>query len=77
MCLNCCRALSAYAYLGAHNLYIEETGRLVIYTQASFATPFTGSPSNYQGSTLLTLQRILACSFRPKNAETVHSIKVI
>jgi hypothetical protein len=31
-----CRALSAYAYLGAHNLYVDETGRLIILTQARF-----------------------------------------
>ena len=26
-------AVSSYAYLGAHNLYSEEDGRLIIFTQ--------------------------------------------
>ena len=26
-------AVSSYAYLGAHNLYSEEEGRLIIFTQ--------------------------------------------
>ena len=30
-------AVSSYAYLGAHNLYSEEEGRLIIFTQVCSA----------------------------------------
>ena len=32
-------AVSSYAYLGAHNLYSEEDGRLIIFTQKFYEHP--------------------------------------